>query len=138
MKKWKNCSQFSMLTFQQSKQVPQLFYMRNYRPSGTSSKLIRTKCDFTRNKGQKKCITIIIFFLKDYNKMDIFGQIFAGPDESQPPLYVPLGLLPARKYTFSTLILVLGGHSTTTWIKFYQILTPSPREWTIVGILHDT
>ena len=30
------------------------------------------------------------------------------------------------------------GHSTTTLTKFYPILTPSPLEWTIVDILHDT
>ena len=32
----------------------------------------------------------------------------------------------------------LWGHSTTTWTKFYPILTPSPLKWTIVDILHDT
>ena len=28
------------------------------------------------------------------------------------------------------------GHSTTTWTKFYPILTPSPLEWTNMDILH--
>ena len=32
----------------------------------------------------------------------------------------------------------MRGHSTTTWTKFWQILTPSPLEWIIVDILHDT
>ena len=97
---------FQCLHFSRASKFHSSFTCETTGPVEPFSKLIRTKCDFTRNKGHKKCITIIIFFLKDYNKMDIFGQIFAGPDESQPPLYVPLGLLPARKYTFSTLILV--------------------------------
>ena len=29
----------------------------------------------------------------------------------------------------------LRGHSTSTWAKFYQILTPSPLKWTIVYIV---
>ena len=29
------------------------------------------------------------------------------------------------------------GHSTTTWTKFYPILTPFPLEWTIVNTLYD-
>ena len=28
------------------------------------------------------------------------------------------------------------GHSTTTWTKFYPILTPTPLKWTCVDILH--
>ena len=32
--------------------------------------------------------------------------------------------------------LLLRGHSTTTWIKFYPILTPTPLEWTKMDILH--
>jgi hypothetical protein len=39
---------------------------------------------------------------------------------------------------FNCTVFFIGGHSTTTWTKFYPILTPSSLEWTIVDILHDT
>ena len=58
--------------------------------------------------------------------------------ENRSPLHLTSQL---RDFVLNLLSqFALGGHSTTTWTKFYQIMTPSPLKWTIVVIfnLHDT
>ena len=50
--------------------------------------------------------------------------------ENRSPLHLTSQL---RDFVLNLLSqFALGGHSTTTWTKFYQIMTPSPLKWTIV------
>ena len=44
-------------------------------------------------------------------------------------------LISKTQYVEKSSTLHLGGHSMTTWNKFYPILTPHPLEWTKMGIL---
>ena len=60
------------------------------------------------------------------------SQIVGGSRLCLTNYYSPLQLFRPSN------ISAIRGHSTTTWTKFYPILTPFPLKWTIVDILHDT
>ena len=44
-------------------------------------------------------------------------------------------MLPFEVFRQKLSISFKGEHSTTTWTKFYPILTPTPLEWTKMDIL---
>jgi hypothetical protein len=86
----------------------------------------------TETKSILKCIgivTIPILVLA----VAMMASSFHVVEEGHVGIYFKQGALQVIENW-----LLVRGHSTTTWTKFYPILTPSLLEWTISDILHDT
>ena len=88
----------------------------------------RPKCTFYSSFLIKREFSAIWGAKKSWYPISIlFGYLYQTTTRWAVPNDKMIGTCP-----------LVRGHSTTTWTKFYPILTPSSLEWTSVDNLEDT